>query len=80
MFQLSGFYCKPSGAAIQLLAAVPRRPEPMEEPGLGHPILIGTLRGVGGRGVGGLDAHNKDLGLVGSTLNPNKVGNRFKDK
>ena len=23
--------------------------------------LIGTLRGVGGGGVGGLNAHNKDL-------------------
>ena len=25
------------------------------------PIVIGTLRGVGGGGVGGLNAHNKDL-------------------
>ena len=26
-----------------------------------EPIVIGTLRGVGGGGVGGLNAHNKDL-------------------
>ena len=26
-----------------------------------HLVLIGTLRGVGGGGVGGLNAHNKDL-------------------
>ena len=26
-----------------------------------EPKLIGTLRGVGGRGVEGLNAHNKDL-------------------
>ena len=26
-----------------------------------HHRLIGTLRGVGGGGVGGLNAHNKDL-------------------
>ena len=25
------------------------------------PLIIGTLRGVGGGGVGGLNAHNKDL-------------------
>ena len=25
------------------------------------PIFTGTLRGVGGGGVGGLNAHNKDL-------------------
>ena len=25
------------------------------------PQIIGTLRGVGGGGVGGLNAHNKDL-------------------
>ena len=25
------------------------------------PNVIGTLRGVGGGGVGGLNAHNKDL-------------------
>ena len=24
-------------------------------------VIIGTLRGVGGGGVGGLNAHNKDL-------------------
>ena len=29
---------------------------------LGHVhFFIGTLRGVGGAGVGGLNAHNKDL-------------------
>ena len=26
-----------------------------------RPIIIGTLRGLGGGGVGGLSAHNKDL-------------------
>ena len=29
--------------------------------GLQLPKFIGTLRGVGGGGVGGLNAHNKDL-------------------
>ena len=29
--------------------------------GAGGLLIIGTLRGVGGGGVGGLNAHNKDL-------------------
>ena len=33
----------------------------MMDPRLEELLLIGTLRGVGGGVVGGLNAHNKDL-------------------
>ena len=56
---VSFFYC-PSGPNVA--NPEPQRPEEKSStPNRRICRIIGTLRGVGGGGVGGLNAHNKDL-------------------